>query len=68
MKPTHLTVVIGNSLALENVGIGPQFRRVTVELTEQQREKLKLSVQFEYVHVAMLETIMPNTGSEEGKV
>lgn len=56
--PTHLTVVFGDYASLEAVGVGPEFRRVTVELTEEQRNRLAYNAYGkEMVHTVLIEKL-----------
>lgn len=62
MKPTHLTVVIGNFAGLYAVGVGPEWRRVTVPLTPEQAERLALrDEKNETIHVTILEDLSKHT-------
>jgi len=57
-KPRRLTVVIGNYGALVHTGVGPDFRRVTISLTELQSKLLTLK-KYEDYHTTFVEPVEP---------
>ena len=64
MIPTHITVIFGDSNALIHTGVGPDFRRVTIALSDDQRRALTYQAAGnESVHVMLLETL-PNAQTQ----
>jgi hypothetical protein len=54
-KYTKVTVIIGDYSSLEAVGIGPTYRRVTLDLTPEQTAALKFKHKAEELHFVLLE-------------
>ena len=58
-KKYKLTVIVGNIGSYVNTGVGPQYRTVHIELTNEQNEQLRVGPKWEEIHHSFIEPVTP---------